>query len=242
MNIVQISNLSVAVNNQTILKNVDLSLTQGSTLFLLGPNGSGKSSLTHAILGHPDYKVVEGSISIDGHNVLELPTHKRAQKGLFLAFQQPLSLPGVSLYELLLASYSAHNEKQKSHDEFEQRLNNALGLLGLEKSFTQRSVNDGMSGGEKKKAEMLQMLIIQPKVAILDEIDSGLDVDALKLIATTLSFLKNQGAAFLIITHYNNLLTHIHPDQVLVMKQGSIVAQGDSSLAHTIQEKGFVEF
>jgi Fe-S cluster assembly ATP-binding protein len=239
-----ISNLAVRVNETDVLHDVSLQIAPGSTHVLMGPNGSGKSSLAHTLLGHPAYHVTGGSITYGGESLTDMPIHERAQKGLFVAFQYPVELPGVIVFTFLYESYRACVSKDIGVIEFKHLLEDTMELLGIDQAWCQRQVNVGFSGGEKKILELLQLVLLRPQIAILDEIDSGLDVDALKKIATALAIAReeNPGLSLLIITHYQRILQYITPDVVHVMYRGRLVASGSSELAHTIEKQGYHDY
>ncbi len=237
-----ISNLHVEVSRKEILKGVSLELEAGKVYALMGPNGSGKSTLGLTIAGHPKYKVTGGDIQLEGKSILASSPDQRARNGIFLSFQQPRSIPGLPLATLLRASFKAVKQKDMRVFEFQKKMNNTMDILKFPHLFSQRCVNEGLSGGEKKKSEVLQALILEPRLIILDEIDSGLDVDALKQVAAGIKKLKSSKVAILVITHYQHILAHIKPDVVIVLKSGSIVASGKKALAKTIEKEGFEQF
>lgn len=231
----QIQKLSASANGTRILKNINLKVPGKGITVLMGPNGSGKSTLAHVLMGNPNYKVT-GKIEWQKSDLLKLETHKRAKLGLFLSFQNPCELPGVNIYEFLLAAYkNTHNGDAK---DFNEKLQKALADLKLHEDFLDRSVNEGFSGGEKKKAEILQLKMLEPKIAILDEIDSGLDIDALKLIAKNIKELAKK-TGILIITHYQRLLNYLEPAQIYVMMHGEIVKSGKKELIKKLESKGY---
>ena len=205
-----------------------------------GIDGSGKSTLAHAIMGHPAYKVM-GDIIFDGKSVTELSADKRARLGIFLSFQQPIALPGVTVFTFLYEAYHAINENKHAAKDFTALLKKKMSILNTDFSFSQRALNDGFSGGEKKRFELLQLLILQPKLAILDEIDSGLDVDALHMVASGIQYARkeNPSMSIVLITHYQRILQYIIPDVVYVLKDGHICSSGDATLALKIDEHGY---
>ncbi len=238
--------LAAAIEEIRILQQVDLALQPGEVHAIMGPNGSGKSTLAQVLMGHPSYTVTGGSIFFDGEEIGDAATHLRARKGMFLAFQYPYEIEGLPLKDLLRTAYNAryaNTEKQIGIKAFHELLQQKLALLGLDPSFVERGVNAGFSGGEKKQAETLQLAVLQPKLAILDEIDSGLDVDALRRVCNALVAVKkeNPDMAILLITHYNRILDYIVPDRVHIMKKGCITHSGDSSLAQVIEHEGYGE-
>ncbi len=238
------SNLSVAVDKKQILNNVSFVVESSKVHALMGQNGSGKSSLSYTAMGHPFYQVKQGSIFFNGVNITHMSPEKRAQMGLFLSFQSPYSLTGVSVFSFLKASYNACVDSTISVENFNNLLKKKMDLLDIDVSFVDRDVNVGFSGGEKKRLEMLQLLLLQPKVAILDELDSGLDIDALKIVAHGLKTIKqhNPDMAIIIITHYQKILEYIQPDFVHIMHQGSLVASADASLLPIVQKEGYSAF
>jgi len=236
----KIKNLQVGIDDKLILQGVNLEVKTGELVAIMGPNGSGKSTLAQVIAGSPFYQVKSGQILWRGRNILKLKPEERARLGLFLAWQYPVELPGVNLYDFLLTAYQAvQGKKRVERSEFDQLLQQALLDLRLSEKFLQRSVNEGFSGGEKKKTEILQLEILRPKLAVLDETDSGLDIDALRVIADNIRSLLRQGMGFLVITHYQRLLRYLRPDKVKVMLHGRIVKSGDAKLARQLERKGY---
>lgn len=239
-----IKNLKVSVEDKAILKGIDLTIEPGQFHVIMGPNGSGKSSLSYTLMGHPRYTVTDGTISFDDQDITTLSPDKRAQLGIFLAMQHPLEVEGVALKDFLRQAYNALYDgtpRQKRLKEFAEHLIAKLRLLGMDSDFAERSINVGFSGGEKKRAEMLQLAVLEPKLVILDEIDSGLDVDALKTVCNALNQVKaaNPSMAILLITHYTRILNHLQPEFVHVMQDGMLVASGGPELAHQIELEGF---
>lgn len=238
----EIKDLHVSVEGNTILKGVSLTINQGEIHTLMGPNGSGKSTLALSLMGHPNYEITKGKILIDGKDVTSLSPDKRANKGLFLSFQYPSSIPGVSVSNFLRTAYnSLHGNKERMNVmNFQKLLSEKMDLLKIDKSFAKRYLNEGFSGGEKKRAEILQMAVLKPKLAILDETDSGTDVDALKIISNGINTIsKAQKTGILLITHYNRILQYIHPDHVHIIKNGKIVKSGGKMLAEQIEKEGY---
>jgi Fe-S cluster assembly ATP-binding protein len=236
----EISNLHVRTDDREILRGVDLSVSKGEIHALMGPNGSGKSTLANTILGHPGYEVTEGSIVFKGEDITEADAHERAQAGLFLAFQYPAAIPGVSIANFLRMALNAHREDPINVKEFRELLRHAVDMLDVDRAFTSRSLNDGFSGGEKKRAEILQMAVLRPDVAVLDETDSGLDIDALRTVADGVSRLHAEtGMGVLIITHYQRILHYVTPHFVHVLLEGRIVAEGGPELAHRLEREGY---
>lgn len=235
---IEIKNLHVAIEGKEILKGLDLTLKKGEVLALMGPNGSGKTTLANVLMGNPKYEVTQGEILFNGESVLDMEVDERAKKGIFMSFQHPSEIPGVTLKSLLRASVNAVKGKQKPAD-FMKALEDATSTLKIDPSFVDRYVNEGFSGGEKKRAEILQLLLLSPKVAVLDETDSGLDVDALRIIGEGIKAARTQENAFLIITHYPRILEYVAPDRVIILKDGNIVREGGPEVAKEIEEKGF---
>lgn len=236
----RIENLSASIGGKKILKGVDLTVKGGEIHALMGPNGAGKSTLGNVLIGHPDYQIDGGRILLDGKDLTgELP-EQRARAGLFLAFQSPISIPGVKISSFLRTAYKQlHPEDKIGITEFFNKVKAELKLVGLDESFISRSVNDGFSGGERKRFEILQMAILKPKIVVLDEIDSGLDVDALRLVAEEIVKYHSSEVGFLIVTHYQRILKNIDPDHVHVLVDGKIEKNGDKSLALKIEEEGY---
>ncbi|MBW3576595.1 MAG: Fe-S cluster assembly ATPase SufC [Actinobacteria bacterium] len=242
MAFLEIRDLTVEVDGKEILKGVTLDIEQGRTYALMGPNGSGKSTLAYAIAGHPAYAVTGGSVTLDGRDVLAMNPDERAQAGLFLAMQYPVEVPGVSLTNFLRMALNAVSDEDVPVREFMQRLKTEMANLDMDERFLERSVNEGFSGGEKKRFEIVQMALIRPAVAILDETDSGLDIDALKTVAEGVKRMVGPDLGVLLITHYTRILRYIHADEVHVMFDGRIVRSGGPELADLLEEKGYEEF
>lgn len=237
----RIANLSVSLPHTSVLKDINLTLAPGTIHAIMGPNGSGKSTLAYALSGHPHYTIEHGSIEIDQTDITNLTPDARAKAGLFIAFQYPVALPGVRVNTFLKEAHFACTGTALSVQEFNTLLLEAMDHLKIDPAFAYRAVNDGFSGGEKKRLELLQMLILKPKVAILDEIDSGLDIDALKVVSDGIHYAKkiNPEIRILIITHYQRILKYIAPDTVHVLCEGTIVDSGDASLAQQLEHKGY---
>ncbi len=236
----EIRNLHVRTEEREILRGVDLTIRKGEIHALMGPNGSGKSTLANTIMGHPDYEVTEGQIIFNGEDITEAPAHERARSGLFLAFQYPVAIPGVSVANFLRMAINAKRDEPIKVKEFGQQLAHAVQLLDVDRAFTSRHLNDGFSGGEKKRAEILQMAMLGPDVAILDETDSGLDIDALRTVAEGVQRLHDeQGLGALIITHYQRILHLVQPSHVHVMFRGRIVREGGPELVTELEAKGY---
>ena len=239
----EIHDLHAAVEGKEILKGVNLQVEQGETHALMGPNGSGKSTLAYTLMGHPKYHVTSGDAKIDGESILGLTADKRVKKGLFLAFQYPVSVQGVSMFSFLRAAYnSAHATDPKSPPtifEFREAVAAKLKLLEMDESFLTRYLNEGFSGGEKKRAEILQMALMEPKFAVLDETDSGLDIDALRIVAEGINKVAGPKTGTLLITHYQRILKYVKPLFVHVMYQGRIIESGGEELSRLLEERGY---
>ncbi len=237
--LLDIKNLHSSVEEKEILKGVDLTVKKGEIHVIMGPNGAGKSTLAYTLMGHPKYEVSEGEASIDGEDILEMSVDERAKAGLFLSFQYPEVINGITVENMLRTAKNTVTGKNQSVLLFKKELNQAMESLSIDKSSANRYLNVGFSGGEKKKNEILQMKVLNPKVAILDETDSGLDVDAIKIVSEGVKAFSNDENAVIIITHYNKLLDYVDPDYVHILKDGKIIKTGDKSLAHKIDESGF---
>jgi Fe-S cluster assembly ATP-binding protein len=236
----QIRDLHVSTDGHEILRGVDLDVSRGEIHALMGPNGSGKSTLANSLLGHPAYEITHGSISFMGEDITEAEPHDRAKAGLFLAFQYPVAIPGVSVANFLRMAINAKREEPIGVKEFRTQLAHAVDLLDVDRSFTSRHLNDGFSGGEKKRAEILQMAMLVPDVAVLDETDSGLDIDALRTVAEGVQRLhEEQGLGVLIITHYQRILHYVKPDFVHILLDGRIVLEGGVELVERLEREGY---
>ncbi|MBN1486905.1 MAG: Fe-S cluster assembly ATPase SufC [Anaerolineae bacterium] len=251
----EIRDLHINVGGKPILKGVDLVIHSGETHALMGPNGSGKSTLSYALMGHPKYEIAQGDVLLNGESILDLEPDERSRRGLFLAMQYPVAVSGVTLQSFLHAATSAargYGEQARSQGqgrfnshlmplrEFRQELKEKLALLQVDDSFLRRYLNEGFSGGEKKRVEILQMALLKPVFAILDETDSGLDIDALRLVSEGVNQIQKEiGTGILIITHYQRILNYIRPDFVHIFYQGRIVTSGDAKLAETLEEQGY---
>lgn len=239
----KISNLHAGIDGTEILRGIDLEIKAGEVHAIMGPNGSGKSTLSAVIAGREDYEVTQGHIDFEGEDLMDLAPEERAHKGIFLSFQYPIEIPGVTVTNFLKTSI---NEMRKARgmepmpaNEMLKKMREKMSLLEMDKGFLSRSLNEGFSGGEKKRNEIFQMAMLDPKLAILDETDSGLDIDALRVVANGVNKLKNKDNAVLIITHYQRLLEHIIPDYVHVLHKGKIVKSGDKNLALQLEERGY---
>ncbi len=242
----EVRNLHVQVGDKEILKGVNITVALGEVHSIMGPNGSGKSTLSQVLAGKETYEVTEGEITFQGKDLLDLEPEERACEGIFLAFQYPVEIPGVAntylLREALNAKREYRDEKPLKHIEFAKLAREKMKSLGIDEDLLKRSVNAGFSGGEKKRNEIFQMQILEPSLAVLDETDSGLDIDALKIVANGVNSMRNSERSFIIITHYQRLLNYIVPDFVHVMVDGKIVKSGGKELAQELEEKGYADF
>jgi Fe-S cluster assembly ATP-binding protein len=242
----EIKNLVVQIEDKRILNGLDLTVKRGEVAAIMGPNGSGKSTLSYVIAGKEDYEVLDGEILLDGENILDLEPSERAARGLFLAFQYPLEIPGVATMTFLKAALNAQRRARGEADlttpDFIKRVNAAAQQLEIPRDMLKRALNVGFSGGEKKRMEILQMALFQPTFCILDETDSGLDIDALRIVADGVNALRSPDRAFLVITHYQRLLNHIVPDSVHVMANGRIVRSGGKELALELEANGYADY
>jgi Fe-S cluster assembly ATP-binding protein len=239
----EIQNLHVEVEGKQILKGLDLSVSRGEVHALMGPNGSGKSTLANTIMGHPGYEVTEGKILFRGEDMTEAEPDERARAGLFMAFQYPSAIPGVSVVNFLRTAINsqrkARGEDPINLKDFRKTLEGKMDLLNVDREFTRRYLNEGFSGGEKKRCEILQMAILEPLVAVMDETDSGLDIDALRTVANAVSAMRGPDLGVLIITHYQRILGYVTPDFVHIMLDGRIVEEGGAELAAEMEQKGY---
>jgi len=246
MPLLEIKNLHAEVDGRKILQGLDLTVEKGSVHAIMGPNGSGKSTLAHVLAGKAGYEVTEGQVLFDGSDLLALEPDERAAKGLFLAFQYPLEIPGVATMTFLRTALNAQRKKRGEPEllvpDFMRRVREAAKHLGIEQDMLRRGVNVGFSGGEKKRNEVLQMALLEPRLSVLDETDSGLDIDALKVVAEGVNRLRSPERAFVVITHYQRLLDHIVPDIVHVLSRGRIVRTGGKELAHELEAKGYAQY
>jgi Fe-S cluster assembly ATP-binding protein len=242
----EIKNLVVQIEDNRILNGLNLTVNPGEVAAIMGPNGSGKSTLSYVIAGKPDYEVLDGEILLDGENILEMDPDQRASAGVFLAFQYPLEIPGVATMTFLKAAVNAQRkargEDELSTPDFMKRVYDAAAGLEIERDMLKRALNVGFSGGEKKRMEILQMALLQPRYCILDETDSGLDIDALRIVSEGVNHLRAAGRGFLVITHYQRLLNHIVPDVVHVMSKGRIVKTGGKELALELEANGYADY
>jgi Fe-S cluster assembly ATP-binding protein len=236
-----IKNLHAAIDGNPILKGLSLEIPAGEVHAIMGPNGSGKSTLSKVVAGHDDYEVTEGSVTMDGENLLELEIDERSRAGLFLAFQYPAEVPGVTMANFIRAALQARLPEGEELDavSYYKNLYAKMDQLGIDRRFTSRFVNEGFSGGEKKRNEVLQMMMLEPSYCLMDETDSGLDIDALKVVADGVNSMRSPDRGFLVITHYQRLLDYIEPDHVHVLADGQIVRSGTKELARELEKKGY---
>lgn len=242
MELLKIENLKTEVEGKKILKGLDLSIGKGEVHVIMGPNGAGKSTLANAIMGNPKYEVTEGNISFEGEDITEMATDERARKGIFMSFQAPLEIQGITVENFLRTAKTTITGENQKALAFRKELKNQMDELGMDYSYAGRYLNAGFSGGEKKKNEILQMAILNPKLAILDETDSGLDVDAVKTVSEGVSKFFNKENSILVITHHNKILNNLKPDFVHILVDGKIVETGGAELATEIEEEGFKRF
>lgn len=237
----EIKNLAVEIGGRAVIDDLSLSVPAGEVHAIMGPNGTGKSSLSKAVAGHPDYKIVSGEVLLDGENIVGLAPDVIARKGFFLSFQYPVDVPGVSIANFIRACLAARLPKGETINapEYYKNLYAAMDKLKMDRSFTTRSVNEGFSGGEKKRCDILQMLMLKPKFAILDETDSGLDIDALRIVSDGVNSARGPDFGALLITHYNRILEHVKPDKIHVLSGGKIVLSGGAELALELEKKGY---
>ena len=237
--VLDVKELRVAVDGKEIVKGLSLTVPAGEVHAIMGPNGSGKSTLANALMGHPRYEITGGQVLLKGEDITDLSPDVRAQKGMFLAMQYPTSIPGVTMVNFLRAAMKAVEGRDVPIREFRQRLMEALAVLKMDESFARRYLNEGFSGGEKKRAEVLQMSLLKPSMAVMDETDSGLDIDALRTVSEGINALRNPEMGVLLITHYQRMLNYITPDRVHVLYKGRIVRSGGPELAHELEAKGY---
>ncbi|WP_159542957.1 Fe-S cluster assembly ATPase SufC [Streptococcus halichoeri] len=243
MSTLEIIDLHVSIEEKEIIKGLNLSLETGEIAAIMGPNGTGKSTLSAAIMGNPNYQVTQGEIRLDGVNILELEVDERARLGLFLAMQYPAEIPGITNAEFIRAAMNAGkaDDDKISVRDFISKLDDKMALLGMKEEMAERYLNEGFSGGEKKRNEILQLLMLEPKFALLDEIDSGLDIDALKVVSKGVNAMRGPNFGAMIITHYQRLLNYIQPDKVHVMMDGRIVLSGGPELAARLEKEGYAQ-
>ena len=243
MSVLEIKDLHVSIEDKEILKGVNLTLKTGEIAAIMGPNGTGKSTLSAAIMGNPNYEVTQGEILLDGENILELEVDERARLGLFLAMQYPSEIPGITNAEFIRAAMNAGKEDEDkiSVMDFITKLDEKMAFLGMKEEMAERYLNEGFSGGEKKRNEILQLLMLEPKFALLDEIDSGLDIDALKIVSKGVNAMRGDDFGAMIITHYQRLLNYITPDVVHIMMDGRVVLSGGAELAARLEKEGYAK-
>ena len=240
--LLRVEGLHIAVEGKEILKGLDLTINTGETHVIMGSNGAGKSTLFNAIMGNPKYVVTAGKIFFEGKDITEAPVNERAKAGIFMAFQQPIAVQGISVENFIRNAKSTVSGQQQRIMPFRKKLHAQMEQLKMDKSYAERYVNDGFSGGERKKTEILQMCMLEPKLTMLDEIDSGLDVDAVRIVSETVSQYHNETNSILVITHHSEILQHLKPDFVHVLINGRIVKSGDASLIQTIEANGYEAF
>ena len=243
MSVLEIKDLHVSIEDKEILKGVNLTLKTGEIAAIMGPNGTGKSTLSAAIMGNPNYEVTQGEILLDGENILDLEVDERARLGLFLAMQYPSEIPGITNAEFIRAAMNAGKEDDEkiSVMDFITKLDEKMAFLGMKEEMAERYLNEGFSGGEKKRNEILQLLMLEPKFALLDEIDSGLDIDALKVVSKGINAMRGNDFGAMIITHYQRLLNYITPDVVHIMMDGRVVLTGGAELAARLEKEGYAK-
>lgn len=239
MSVLEIRNLHVQVEGKEILKGLHLTVEQGRVHALMGPNGSGKSTLANTLMGHPKYEITQGTILFNGEDITSMDPDERSRKGIFLSFQYPSEIPGVSISNFLRSALNARRDTPMGVPEFTALLKEKMSLLDIKQEFLTRGLNTGFSGGEKKRAEILQMLMLDPHLAILDETDSGLDIDALRVVAQGVNLYKKQHKTILIITHYKRILELIRPDVLSILVDGKIAHEGSGELVDHLEEKGY---
>ena len=241
--LLSINNLKVSIAKKIIINGLNLTINHGEVHAIMGPNGSGKSTLAKTLAGHPECNIHAGSINYLGKKIIDLSVEERANKGIFLGFQYPIEIPGLSNTAFLKAALNAQRKSQGDEEitavDFLKELKHNAEVIGMDQAFLNRGVNEGFSGGEKKRNEILQMMMLKPRLSILDETDSGLDIDAMKTVANGLNSMRKKDSSFLLITHYDRLLGYIKPDFVHVLSKGRIIQSGDSTLANKLEEKGY---
>jgi len=239
---IEIKNLHVSVGDKEVLNGVNMILESGKVNVLMGPNGSGKSSLANALAGNPKFKITSGKIIFNGEDITNLGAFEKAKKGIFLSFQHPVEVEGVSIINFLKTAYNSVKDENVSIIKFRKMIKERAELIGLDDEFIKRNLNKGFSGGEKKKVEMLSLLVLDPVFAILDEVDSGLDIDSLKVVSKGIEGFIDGEKFVLIVTHYKRILDYVRPDKVFVMKSGRIVREGDGELVDVLEKEGYREF
>jgi Fe-S cluster assembly ATP-binding protein len=245
MGSLEIKNLNVSIENQPILTGVNLVIPQGEVHAIMGPNATGKSTLAYTLMGHPKYTITEGQIILDGNDIADLSTEDRSKAGMFLAFQYPVAIPGVTVANFIRTAMNSHRKAKNPQDkgipilDFRKLLIEKMNLLEMDPAMAGRYLNDGFSGGEKKRVEILQMAMLEPQIAILDETDSGLDIDALRIVSEGINNLRNHNLGILVITHYQRMLNYLKPDVVHVMADGKILLSGGPELALRLESEGY---
>jgi len=237
--LLEVKNLHVEIEEGEILKGLNLTINKGEIHAIMGPNGSGKSTLCNSLMGNPRYKITDGKIIFDGEDITHIKVNERAKKGMFLSFQSPEEIPGITVDNFIRTSANIVTGKNLSMIQFAKQMKEKMDMLDMKQEYRTRYLNVGFSGGEKKKSEILQMAILNPKLVMLDEIDSGLDIDALKVVAETVKKLKTPEMSILIVTHYNRILDYLEPDVISVLMDGQIVKNGNKNLAKELEEKGY---
>ncbi|MGB9679546.1 MAG: Fe-S cluster assembly ATPase SufC [Minisyncoccia bacterium] len=237
--LLEVKNLHVEIEEGEILKGLNLTINKGEIHAIMGPNGSGKSTLCNSLMGNPRYKITDGEIIFDGEDITHIKVNERAKKGMFLSFQSPEEIPGITVDNFIRTSANIITGKNLSMIQFAKQMKEKMDMLDMKQEYRTRYLNVGFSGGEKKKSEILQMAILNPKLVMLDEIDSGLDIDALKVVAETVKKLKTPEMSILIVTHYNRILDYLEPDVISVLMDGQIVKNGNKNLAKELEEKGY---
>lgn len=235
----EFENIHVEVEGKEVVRGVSLKVMPGEIHAIMGPNGSGKSSLSNALMGHPAYEIIKGTASLDGQNLLDMSADQRSRAGLFLAFQYPLAIPGVTVANFMRTALQAHRGKEADMSDFRKLFKKEMDELAIDHAFATRYINDGFSGGEKKRIEILQLSMLSPKMALLDETDSGLDIDALKTVAEGINRFHTDGKGVLLVTHYQRLLNYVKPHQVHVMSNGQLIKSGGPELAMKLEESGY---
>ena len=239
MSTLKIRNLAVSVEDTPIIRDLSLDIEANTLTVIMGKNGTGKSSLAYALMGHPAYEIQNGTATFEGTEIIGQSPDEIARQGLFLGFQQPIEVPGVTVVKFLQTAYRALKGEIDDYDAFQEQLEETMDMLHIDQTFLYRYINEGFSGGEKKRLEILQLLMLNPKLAILDEPDSGLDVDAMKVVAAGINTARERGITVVLITHYKRLLTYLSPDLVVVLGEGSILLDGTAELADRIEEEGY---
>lgn len=237
--LLSITNVHAEIEGKPILKGINLEINRGEVHAIMGPNGSGKSTLSNVLMGHPKYTITKGSIEFKGEEIQDIPVDERARKGIFLGFQYPTAIPGVPVSKFLRMSLQAVKGKDFPILQFRNKLKEKMALLGIQDAFSGRYINDGFSGGEKKRHEILQMALLEPELSILDETDSGLDIDALKIVSNGIESTRSPERGFLIITHYQRILNYVQPDFIHVLADGRIIKSGGKELAKELEDKGY---